>query len=587
MKHFYSSNTTAALQPNAKAMGTAVSSKIILFLLLGFFLLLSGEGFAATFTATTQNKASGDWNSPSTWGVTAPAVGQPLIAGIHYPGADDDVIIRNSYIVTVPIDFIAHCKALSMDFAQGNVNPSIVINGTLTIATLTLNASNQSNQASMNVTVNGNLVVTTSATETGKLNFICGSASTVRYGLGVNVITPRSFTVGSNTPVTTPQPFQNLIIDGDIGTGTAAATLYTNVTVNGNLSLVNGGKLAIGNNTAVTPAIPYVLTLAEEAKIATTEDKDNYITGNVRAVRAIPAGGSGNFGMGAVIANNSTSSATITIVRTTGVNPINVEGNESAKRIYQVSGSTGANIIANLMFLNHEITQDISVYKMYNGDQASSLALSTDYTRSGNTFIKTGLGNGLYTIAGPPIVPLPVELISFKAQRDTKGVKLTWATASELDNKGFEVQVSSNARDFAAIGIVESKVGTTSLRQEYSFIDTKAVSGTRYYRLKQIDFDGTSSFSVVRSVALEGDNGTVSAYPNPFDDVVTVKLTGAEARQIRAVLSDTMGKVLLETVEETAGNSISVSIGGITTSGMYILNVYDKGKKSAFKLMKR
>jgi hypothetical protein len=193
----------------------------------------------------------------------------------------------------------------------------------------------------------------------------------------------------------------------------------------------------------------------------------------------------------------------------------------------------------------------------------------------------------IYYIESETITPLPVELVSFKAQRHAQGVSLTWVTASEQDNSGFEVQVSLDGRNFQKLAFVESKVGTTSLKQNYSFLDTKAVSGTRYYRLKQIDFDGKSEYSAIRAVSLDGDNGVAAAYPNPFDDVVTVRLTGTESRQVKAVLMDAMGKVILETTEETAGNSISVNMSRVTTKGLYMLHVLDNGTKHTFKLMKR
>ncbi|MBX0333648.1 T9SS type A sorting domain-containing protein [Pontibacter sp. HSC-14F20] len=211
----------------------------------------------------------------------------------------------------------------------------------------------------------------------------------------------------------------------------------------------------------------------------------------------------------------------------------------------------------------------------------SSLASST-----GNLGINGFEANSFY-IDDLPITPLPVELMFFKAQAQTQGVSLTWATASELENKGFEVQVSNNGREFKEIGFVESKVGTTSLRQDYNFLDTKAVSGTRYYRLKQMDFDGTTSYSPIRAVALDAGNGTVSVYPNPFDDAVIVTLNGTEARNVQVVLMDAMGKVLQQRTEETSGNSITVDMRSVRTKGIYILHVLDNDTKYTFKLMKR
>ncbi|SIT88991.1 T9SS type A sorting domain-containing protein [Pontibacter indicus] len=591
MKHFYNSNTAANKpQPIAKATGTAISGKLFTLLLLGFFLLVSGESNAATFTAVSTGSGAnaitqGNWNVPATWGITVPA-GQIATPGVHYPGANDDVIINITFNVIVPAGTVAACNSLELRTVTGQGMPSIDIFGSLTVNNLNINAANNGNGAiaSVNIKSGGTLKINSGITAgPNKYNFNTETNSTVIYGAGSNILAPRSGT-NQNAVVGNPKPYHNLVVDN---TGNTPATLSANVTVNGNLSLINGGKLTTGSNTSTTPATPYVLTLAEGAKIATTEDKDNNISGLVQATRVVANGGISDFGMGASVTNNSASNATITIVRTTGIIPMNVNGQESATRTYLVSGSTGANISANLTFLNHELTQDINLYKMYNGGSASELSLSNNVVANGNTFIKTGLDNGLYTIAGPPVIPLPVELVSFNVKHDVKGAKLVWATASELDNKGFEVQMSTDSRTFVAIGFVESKVGTTSLRQDYSFLDTKAVSGTRYYRLKQIDLDSTTSLSPIRAIVLDGDNGTVAAYPNPFSDVVMVKLTGTESRRVKATLTDAMGKVMLETTEETTGNSISVNTHNISTSGMYMLHVYDNDTKYTFKLMKR
>lgn len=193
----------------------------------------------------------------------------------------------------------------------------------------------------------------------------------------------------------------------------------------------------------------------------------------------------------------------------------------------------------------------------------------------------------IFPIDNTKITPLPVELVSFKAQRHAQGVNLTWMTASELDNSGFEVQVSTDAKTFQKIGFVKSEVGTTSIAQHYSFLDKKAVAGTRYYRLAQVDLDGTTTYSAIKVIALNGGNGEAAAYPNPFEDVVTVKLNGTEARKVLVTLTNALGKVILHQQEETAGNTISVDMSQVITKGMYMLHVVDNGAKHTFKLMKR
>ena len=99
-------------------------------------------------------------------------------------------------------------------------------------------------------------------------------------------------------------------------------------------------------------------------------------------------------------------------------------------------------------------------------------------------------------------IPLPVELHGFKGIATQSGVQLAWETASEQDNAFFEVQRGQSATTFRSIGRVEG-AGTTSLSQRYTFQDREAGNGLHYYRLRQVDHDGTESFSAVLTVSLQ------------------------------------------------------------------------------------
>ncbi len=89
--------------------------------------------------------------------------------------------------------------------------------------------------------------------------------------------------------------------------------------------------------------------------------------------------------------------------------------------------------------------------------------------------------------------PVPVELTSFTAEESNNSVVIRWATATETNNKGFEVQ-KKVSNGFVNIGFVEGN-GTTVEKNNYQFIDNSTESGVVTYRLKQVDFDGTFSYS--------------------------------------------------------------------------------------------
>ncbi len=114
---------------------------------------------------------------------------------------------------------------------------------------------------------------------------------------------------------------------------------------------------------------------------------------------------------------------------------------------------------------------------------------------------------------------IPVELTSFTASYQDNAVNLNWITATETNNKGFEVERKKGADEYEKIGYVEGS-GTTTKPVLYSFADRNVESGKYLYRLKQIDFDGSYklSGSVEVSVNLRPqDFALYQNYPNPFN----------------------------------------------------------------------
>ena len=122
--------------------------------------------------------------------------------------------------------------------------------------------------------------------------------------------------------------------------------------------------------------------------------------------------------------------------------------------------------------------------------------------------------------------PLDVDLLSFTAKAtDRLSVDLNWATASEENNKGFHLQRSTDGQRFNNIQWIDGR-GTTVEMQTYQHTDQDVKSGQLYYyRLRQLDYDGSTSFSQIVTVRLEGDEATVgNFYPNPVSATNQVNL---------------------------------------------------------------
>lgn len=145
---------------------------------------------------------------------------------------------------------------------------------------------------------------------------------------------------------------------------------------------------------------------------------------------------------------------------------------------------------------------------------------------------------------------LPIELLFFEAHRlDKNNVQLNWATASELNNQGFDIErMLDTETEFRAIDWVDGAGNSTSLLN-YSLDDINPHQGVSYYRLKQIDFDGSYAYSSVRAVegTESNNNGTIQIYPVPTKDHLTIDFSNWKKENTAAVLKiiDVHGRVLL------------------------------------------
>ena len=124
--------------------------------------------------------------------------------------------------------------------------------------------------------------------------------------------------------------------------------------------------------------------------------------------------------------------------------------------------------------------------------------------------------------------PLPVELISFKASVNNNKVKLNWTTATEVNNLGYEIQrsqkLSNKENNWEKIGFVEGH-GNSTTTNTYQFTDTNLKDGKYNYRLKQIDLDGSFTYSNTVEVNLNAPIkfSLSQNYPNPFNPSTTIK----------------------------------------------------------------
>ncbi|MFQ3599483.1 MAG: T9SS type A sorting domain-containing protein [Chloroherpetonaceae bacterium] len=166
---------------------------------------------------------------------------------------------------------------------------------------------------------------------------------------------------------------------------------------------------------------------------------------------------------------------------------------------------------------------------------------------------------------------LPVELIAFRGEKTTDGVLLSWKTASEHNNAGFEVQRKSQGADWNTLGFVRGN-GTTTNAQSYSFLD-KSASGKVQYRLKQIDLDGQVEYSTVIEVdaGLPKQFALEQNYPNPFNPTTLITYQLPVASEVSLKIYDALGREVATLVNgrQEAGLYNQTFNAATLSSGIY------------------
>ena len=141
---------------------------------------------------------------------------------------------------------------------------------------------------------------------------------------------------------------------------------------------------------------------------------------------------------------------------------------------------------------------------------------------------------------------------------------MTWQTATEKNNEGFDIERSTDGKNWETIGFVQG-YGTTQEVQNYTYTDEAPLAGTNYYRLKQVDFDGQFEYSSIINVQFAMSNVELQIFPNPVENELTI--VGGEGI---ATIYNVLGQPVMELAVSSKQFTVDTSD---LPKGQYILQI--------------
>lgn len=189
---------------------------------------------------------------------------------------------------------------------------------------------------------------------------------------------------------------------------------------------------------------------------------------------------------------------------------------------------------------------------------------------------------------------LPITFTSFKVSPFEEDAILNWTTTKGKNHSRFEVECSINEKDFKVIGQVHESISASEAKASYSFID-KGIglkSNQAYYRLKQIDKDGSFSYSNIQKVNWNinnvENNSVFVAYPNPFTDILTLDFTLDKEEIVEITLLDMTGRSIKTISQSFSDKSHRVEMRGLSNlkSGSYMVRLSTSTLQRTYKVVK-
>jgi hypothetical protein len=452
-----------------------------------FLLCLLIIGTASHVFAQRFSAASGNWNDVNTWSTTLGGAG-----GASVPTSSDDVRIAGSHTVTVD-GTGGTCAALTV-FGILNVDQNLSVT-TFSISDKT-------------ITIAATKILTSTTNGTSTVGNSMGNASELINNGTINFSTGgAAFTVKASAKLT--------------NNGSITKTAGGVITFEANSTVTNNGT--ISKTGAGAPINVFAGTYNGTGSYSAVQNSTNLVFNNTGTIAPGASPGTLKFSTG---------------YTNTGTLNIEINGTTAGTQfdVLDVIGGTAT--------INGTINANFGIAPT--AGQRFKVVNATTYAAGSVTVIETpsSITASYDATTGEIVIDavLPVELSKFEVKKNQKSAILTWATASEKDNAQFNIQHSTNGVDFTTIGTVKGQ-GTKAATTTYNYEHSTPSVGTNYYRLAQVDFNGITTYSAVKSATFgKGGLAVKSTLVQDFVTVVTTdestplsifNITGQQVLQIK------------------------------------------------------
>lgn len=373
-------------------------------------------------------------------------------------------------------------------------------------------------------------------------------------------------TAAGNIGGSNPAAFFNLLIANSGG-----IQLQTPISVINQLDLsgmlhLNTYGITLGNTASI-------LNESELQRLTDVNGNTGHATTQRNFVAPISGINPGNLGVEFV---NAPALGNTIITRYTSAFMQNGSATGRIKRYYHIEADNNSSLNASVRFyyldaeLNGVDEATALLWKSTNNGQIWTTIQPDARNTTLNYVQKDAVDDfSLWTIGGANLnSPLPVVFTSFNAECKQEGAHLVWSTALEQNSDVFIIEKSNDGFSWNAVGTIDAK-GTAA---DYKFNDKEA--GTAYYRLKQVDMDGTITYSKIISSDCEIKKITVLLYPNPATDYTELVFNSENAFITNIQVFNNSGQVVkqLQTPVQKGNNKIRINLPGLS-SGTYIVRI--------------